>query len=115
MADGIGQPHAIITKKEVTWARSYPNKKPEPRVNPPPFKSRATSLGRTVDKPKLGRPRVIAGGVRVAVFLSAEQAAWLKAQPQGNSETVRQLIEKARESETVFLAKELQDKETQEP
>jgi hypothetical protein len=47
--------------------------------------------------PTKGRPRVIAGGVRVAVFLSAAQAAWLREQPHGNSETVRQLIDKAME------------------
>jgi hypothetical protein len=47
-------------------------------------------------KRKLGRPRIIAGGVRVAVFLSADQAAWLREQPRGKSETVRQLIDRER-------------------
>ena len=52
------------------------------------------------DAKRKGRPRIITGGVRVAVFLSADQAAWLREQPQGNSETVRQLIDRARGEET---------------
>jgi hypothetical protein len=54
-----------------------------------------------MNKRKPGRPRVIAGGVRVAVFISADQAVWLREQPQGNSETVRQLIDKARMFEEI--------------